>query len=169
MLDCFTPTLFLNFDGTLHAGHALIAEDGQIILDSDRPLFEFAPLLVEMLRPHPSVQIVLTTPWLQTLPLERVIAHLPPELAKRVVGTIRNFRPSLSYLQSGIDRTYNIGSYACGKRLENWIALDDAVYGVFKFGGDPGKLMQHFILLDSERGISEEGAQQRFREWLERQ
>lgn len=166
VLDRTTPTLLLDYDGTLHAGQALLDGDGRITLDSGRPLFEFAPLLVEMLWPYPSVEIVLTTSWLQTLPVDTVVSYLPPELAQRVVDTTKGIKPRLSYEQSGAGRTDIIVSYAYGKRLKNWLAIDDSVYGAAKFGREPGELMQHFLLLDSARGIGDESAQQRIRQWL---
>lgn len=166
VLDQPTPTIFLDYDGTLHGGHALLNNDGRITLESGRQPFEFAPVLVEMLKPFPSVEIVLTTSWLQTLPVDVVISHLPPELARRVVDTTKNIKPRLSYEQSGAGRTDVIVSYACGKRLKNWLALDDAVYGAAMFGREHGELVHHFLLLDSARGISDDSAQQRVRQWL---
>jgi hypothetical protein len=47
------PTFFVDYDGTLHIGHALIDASGLVTLDSGRPLFEYVPLLVEMLKPYP--------------------------------------------------------------------------------------------------------------------
>ena len=161
-----TPTLFLHFDGTLHAGHALMDVHGQISLDSGRPLFEFAPLLVAMLAPYPAIQIVLTTSWLQTLPFDVVVAHLPPELANRVVGTTRDIKPRFGDMKNGTDRTATIASYALGKGLGNWLALDDSVHGAHKFGREPGDFLHHFLLLDPERGIGDEGAQERLRSWI---
>lgn len=166
VLDNDTPTLFVDYDGTLHAGHALIDEAGQITLDSGRPLFEFAPLLVEMLAPYPSVEIVLTTSWLDTLPEDKVIVYLPPELARRVVDTTKNIKPRLSYLQNGSGRTDVITCYAFGKHLKTWLAIDDSVYGAYHFGREPGELVKNFLLLDSASGISNEDAQRRIREWL---
>lgn len=167
-LDRSAPTLFLDFDGTLHAGNALIDEAGQVTLDSGRPMFEFAPLLVEMLRPYPSVEIVLTTSWLQRLPLNRVVAYLPPGLAKRVVGTTKDLKPRFGDLKRGTARTYVIVNYAYGKHLKNWLAIDDSVYGAYNFGTDD-ELVEHFLLLDSKRGISDECVQQKIRAWLELQ
>lgn len=131
-----------------------------------RPLFEFALLLVEMLKPYPRVEIVLTTSWLQTLAADTVISYLPPELARRVVDTTRLLKPRLSYEQSGAGRTDVIVSYAYGKRLKNWLAIDDSAYGSTKFGREPGALIEHFVLLDSARGLGDESAQQRIRKWL---
>lgn len=166
LMDRTSPTVLLDFDGTLHVGNALLGADGRVTLDSGRPILEYAPLLIEMLRPYPAVQIVLTTTWLQTLSTRQVIAYLPPELARRVVDTTRGMKPRLSYLLNGSGRTDVITCYAFGKGLERWLAIDDSVYGAFHFGRQPGELMRNFLLLDSTRGISDEGAQQRIREWL---
>ena len=165
-LDRTAPTLFVDYDGTLHSGHALLDTDGQVTLESGRPLFEYAPLLVEMLEPYSAVEIVLTTSWLQTLPTETVISYLPQELARRVVDTTRDRKSRFSYMQNGSGRTDIITCYAFGKRLKNWLAIDDSVYGAYHFGREPGELVRNFVLLDSTRGISDEGAQKRIREWL---
>ena len=165
-LDETAPTLFVDYDGTLHSGHALLDTDGHVTLESGRPLVEYAPLLVEMLEPYPAVQIVLTTSWLQTLSTEKVVSYLPQKLAQRVVDTTKDRRPRFSYMQNGSGRTDVITSYAFGKRLKNWLAIDDSVYGAYHFGREPGELVRNFVLLDSTRGISDEGAQQRIREWL---
>ncbi len=166
VLDRTTPTILLDFDGTLHAGQALLDDEGLIALDSGRPLFEFAPLLVEMLKPYPTVEIVLTTSWLQTLPVDTVISYLPPELAQRVVDTTKDIKPRLSYERSGAGRTDVIVSYTYGKRLKNWLAIDDSVYGASMFGREFGELAHHFLLLDSARGIGDDSALQRIRQWL---
>ncbi len=166
VMDNMTPTLFVDFDGTLHAGNAYIGEDDEITLDTGRPLLEFAPVLAELLAPYPDVEIVLTTSWVRRLPEERVIAHLPPELRPRVVGTTSSIKPRRSYVLDGTERTYVIASYVYGKRLRHWLAIDDAVFGAERFGREPGELVDHFLLLDPTRGISDENSQQRIRLWL---
>jgi hypothetical protein len=166
ILDNSTPTLFVDFDGTLHVGNAYIDENDEISLDTGRPLLEFAPLLVELLTPYPAVEILLTTSWARRLPKERVIAYLPPELRFRVVGTTSDIKPRRSYVLDGTERTHIITSYAYGKRLRNWLAIDDAVFGAERFGRKPGELVDHFLLLDPTHGISDENALRRIREWL---
>jgi hypothetical protein len=161
-----SPTQFIDYDGTLHIGHAVVDADGQVTLDSGRPLLEFAPLLVEMLKPYPAVQIVLTTTWLQTLSAEKVISYLPPGLARRVVDTTRGRKARLSYMLNGSGRTDIISCYAFGKGLKQWLAIDDSVYGAYHFGREPGELVRNFLLLDSTRGIGDEDAQQHIRDWL---
>ena len=155
------PTLFLDFDGTLHVGRAVVDPDGQVSLESRRKLFEYAPLLVELLEPYPSVEIVLTTSWPEAMTDETVLSHLPQELARRVVDTTRGRKPRFSYMLNGSGRTDVISCYALGKGLTRWLAIDDSVYGVYHLGREPGQLMKNFVLLDSSRGIGDEIAQHR--------
>lgn len=166
VMDNMTPTLFVDFDGTLHVGNAYMDDAGEITLDTGRRLLEFAPLLAELLAPYPKVEIVLTTSWARRLPEERVIAYLPPELRPRVVGTTSSIKPRRSHVLDGTERTHVITSYAYGKRLKHWLAIDDGVFGAERFGREPGELTDHFLLLDPTRGIRDESALQRIREWL---
>jgi hypothetical protein len=166
ILDNETPTLFVDFDGTLHVGNAYIDDADEITLDTGRPLLEFSPLLAALLEPYPDVKIVLTTSWARRLPAERVIAYLPPELRPRVVGTTRSIKPRRSYVLDGTERTDVIRSYAHGKRLKHWLAIDDAVRGVERFEHVPGELAGHFLLLNSSKGISDDDALRRIAQWL---
>jgi hypothetical protein len=101
---------------------------GQITLEYGRPLLEYAPLLVEMLKPYPSVEIVLTTSWLQTLPTEKVISDLPPELARQIVGTTWDRKANPLQLHAKRLRADIITIFAYGTRLKNWMAIDDSTY-----------------------------------------
>ncbi len=161
-----TATMFLDFDGTLHIGRASMDEQRVITLDSGRPPFEFAPLLIELLEPYPAVQLVLTTSWLMTLTEDEVVALMPQELGRRVVGTTRYVSSRLSYILNGTDRTYVIWKYASGKRLKHWLAVDDSVFGADEFGRTRGELVPHYLLLHSLRGLSDGAARQRIAEWL---
>lgn len=134
VMDNMTPTLFVDFDGTLHTGNPYIGEGDEITLDTGHPLLEYAPLLADLLAPYPDVEIVLTTSWVRRLPEERVIAYLPPELRPRVVGTTGSTKPRRSYVLDGTERTHVIASYVYGKRLRHWLAIDDAVFGAERFG-----------------------------------
>ncbi|MBK5164798.1 hypothetical protein IQ291_10580 [Burkholderia sp. R-70211] len=161
-----TPTLFVDFDGTLHVGNSFIDENGQITLDTGGSLLEFAPLLVNLLEPYPSVEIVLTTSWTRSLPPEKVMSYLPPALARRVVATTHGTTARFGYIQNGTDRTYIVCKFASNRRLTRWLALDDRVYGIEKFERVPGELQEHFVCLDPSRGISDQRALDRIQEWL---
>ncbi|MBU9444234.1 hypothetical protein KTE62_21215 [Burkholderia multivorans] len=165
--DNLTPTLFVDFDGTLHRGRGLIDEvTGKVSLDTGNPVFEFAPLLAELLVPYPAVEIVLTTSWLYALSFEQVLSHLPPALAKRVVGSTRGYKARFGYLQDGSARTYIIRSYVFDKHLKNWLALDDSVYGAHHLSTDFLPLEPHLVLLDAQQGIGSLKAQDRISRWL---
>ena len=166
VLDNSTPTLFVDFDGTLHRGHALLDASGRVSLATGNPLFEFVPLLERLLNPYPRVEIVLTTSWLDTLPFEQVVSYLPPPLAKRVVGTTQGIKPRFGYLQDGSARTYIIRSYVFAHRLKNWLAIDDSVYGAYHLNTEVLRLEPHLVLLDHRQGIGSHEAQQRIEDWL---
>ncbi|CBJ36244.1 protein of unknown function [Ralstonia solanacearum CMR15] len=165
-LDNLTPTLFVDYDGTLHRGHGLLDADGQVSLDTGNPLFEFVPLLERLLNPYPGVEIVLTTSWLDTLPFEKVVSYLPLSLAKRVVGTTQGIKPRFGYLLDGSARTYVIRSYVFKHRLKNWLAIDDSVYGAYHLSTDLLKLESHLVLLDPGQGVGSPESQQRIGDWL---
>ena len=167
IFDNLTPTLFVDFDGTLHRGRGFIDEEsGEILLDTGNTPFEFAPLLESLLEPYPEVEIVLTTSWLYKLPFEQVMSHLPPPLSMRVVGSTRGYKARFGYLQDGSARTYIIRSYVFDKHLKNWLALDDSVYGGYSLSTDFLPLEPHLVLLDAQQGIGSPDAQERIIEWL---
>jgi hypothetical protein len=104
-----TATLCIDYDGTLHIGHACVDTDGQVTPDSGRLLLDYSVLHVETLKPYPAMQSVRTTTWLQTLSTEQVIAYLPAELARRVVDTTRGRKARLSCMLNGSGHTDIIG------------------------------------------------------------
>lgn len=67
--------LFLDFDGVLHS-------------DWDRtPIpFQRMPLITELLRGLPHVNVVLTTSWRETEPIEKLRLHFAEDLRSRVIG-----------------------------------------------------------------------------------
>lgn len=161
-----TPTLFVDFDGTLHVGHAAMDEYGTISLDTGRPLFEFAPVLIDLLMPYPTVELVLTTSWLLTLSADQVTELLPYELARRVVDTTRHVRPRLCDVLKGIERTQVISRYAAGKQLKHWLAIDGSVFAAEQFGRERSEYLEHFLLLESSRGLGDFNAIRRVEGWL---
>ncbi|MHC6050775.1 HAD domain-containing protein [Ralstonia solanacearum] len=166
VLDNPTPTLFVDYDGTLHRGRGSLDASGQVSLDTGNPTFELAPLLESLLNPYPRVEIVLTTSWLDTLPFEKVVSYLPPPLAKRVTGTTQGIKPRFGYVLDGSARTYIIRAYVFQHHLKNWLAIDDSVYGAYHLSTDFLPLEPHLVLLDPQQGIASPESQRRIREWL---
>lgn len=52
------------------------------MLDTSRPLLEFALLLAELLAPYPDVEMVATTSWASQLPDERSSAICRPNCVR---------------------------------------------------------------------------------------
>jgi len=160
VVDADRPTLYLDFDGTLHAGSALIDEAGRISLDSGRELFEYAPLLAKRVESYPDVQIVLTTEWLRTLGRDGAASYLPESLRARVVGDTLAVSRRLSEIRNGSERTSIILRHAWRQSVKAWLALDDAAWGV------PAEFEHHFVHLDPTKGIGAEDALARIDSWL---
>ncbi|MCA8251446.1 hypothetical protein LGN12_30335 [Burkholderia multivorans] len=166
--DNLTPTLFVDYDGTLHRGRAYIdTSDGDISLDTGNVPFEFAPILEGMLSPYPRVEIVLTTSWLSSIPLKQAAEYLPPSLAARVVGSTHKYKVPFGYIQNGSARTYEIRSCVFEKRLRHWLAIDDAVFGATSLTSDFLPLEPHLVLLDGRKGFGDAAAQRRVQAWLQ--
>jgi hypothetical protein len=161
VFDARVPTVYLDVDGTLHAGSAVFDEHGLIALESGRTLFEFAPILVELLVPHPHVQIVLTTSWLHHIGRDGVVSHLPDALRYRVVDDTIGIRSRMGEVQDGTDRVSKILRHVWAHGVLTWLALDDRAWGV------PIGYARHFVHLSPESGISSPEARSRIQSWLE--
>ena len=154
------PTLYLNFGGVLNCGHGLLDENGNITLDSGRPLLEYAPYLADVLTPFPQVQIILTTSWLQSLGAGKTIALLPDQLRRRVVGTTLGTPPRLSEISNGSAKAMTVIRHAVKHGLTTWLALDDEAWGM------PSDFEQHFLHTDPETALGAPEARKQLREWL---
>lgn len=117
------PILFLDFDGTLHSEVAT-AKDALSQL----------PLVEEILREFPSVEIVISSAWRLDWPEEAEAVsflrlHFSADIAPRVVGVT----PDCSFLQRpGHDDEIPLREYECLAWLKAnrptgtpWLALDD--------------------------------------------
>jgi hypothetical protein len=154
------PTLFLNCGGVLNVGHGVVDHNGVITLDSGRPLFEYAPYLVDVLAPYPQVQVVLTTSWLQTLGVEKTISLLPDQLCRRVVDTTLHTSPRLGEVKEGTAKTMTVLRHAAKHGLMKWLALDDEAWGV------PREFEPHFLHTKSETALGVPEARKHLQEWL---
>jgi hypothetical protein len=125
------PLVFLDFDGVLHAD-CVYRASGEIVLRRDGiSLFEWAPLLVDALVPHPEVRIVLSTSWVRTLSFAEAKSKLPIELQARVVGATWHSgmkREGIWHMSDPflfLTRCEQIVSYVARHKVEHWLAIDD--------------------------------------------
>lgn len=142
--------LFLDFDGVMHRFGALRTRRGII---SDKPsvrLFEFAPVLVECLKPYPRLEIVLSTSWVRALGYQRAKNVLPAELRERVVGATYHSRYHDAWKWPAIARGIQILRYVRVHRLQRWLAVDDCTDGFDGFEEHVVKCDEHLGLGDSK-------------------
>ena len=127
--------LFLDYDGVLHPDAAYLTRRGPV-LRAEGELFMWAPILVELLRPYPDVQIVLSTSWVRMLGFGRARDYLPVDLRSRVIGGTwhsamgrhaEGSHRSESTWFTESSRYEQIARFIsrAGGRANHWLAIDD--------------------------------------------
>lgn len=150
---------YLDFDGVLHSSEVFLSRHlGIHILEPGRALFEWAPILVELLEPHPEVCIVLSTSWVGEWGKEFARGVLPPALQKRVVGATYSAE-NLRYFDAW-PRGRQVTSDAQSRKPDSWFAIDDDNRG-WPLGA-AGRL----VLTDGSKGISSVASQNAIRRAL---
>jgi len=131
--------IFVDFDGVFHAMDSRDFEyRGNDLVVSDNPnLFQWAPLLWEIIEPHPVV-IVVHSSWRHLYPKEELIARFPRAMQPRIVGVTQ-----------GRERDQSIRNYVCMNNVRRFAVLDDSPDA---FSGNWPTL----IVCDSKRGINDE-------------
>ena len=127
--------LYLDFDGALHHEDVCVNTKRGLYFGANAQahgvrhghthrLFEYAPILVELLEPYPDVQIVLSTTWVRWRGYEHARDRLPAELARRCVGA--TFHKQMSrdaFLQ--MPRGLQIWMDVERRQPSAWMAIDD--------------------------------------------
>jgi hypothetical protein len=143
------PVLYLDFDGVLMHENVLWHPRRGAYLHAPPGyrLFQHASLLDEMLRPHPSIQVVLSTSWVRQYGCFGAAKRLPPGLRKRVIGATYHSRmPVLEF--TGRSRGAQVTEDVLRRRPGSWLALDDDPEGW------PDWAAPHFLQTDPYEGIS---------------
>lgn len=124
--------LFLDFDGVLHRGNSYLTETGiASSAPGDIELFEFAPLLAEMLQPLKHVEIVLSTDWVPRFGFERARDALPVPLLRGRV-TCATYDPALddTHAWLSLTRGAQILRHVRATQVISWLAIDDRLDGL---------------------------------------
>lgn len=110
--------LFLDFDGVTHPDPC-----------EDDELFCRLPLLEEVLREHPSVEVVISSSWRLTHSLPQMRAFFAPDMRARVVGATptRPRTASLPRELAGYERERECVAWMMNRQPKGfpWLALDD--------------------------------------------
>lgn len=149
------PVLYLDFDGVLHHENVLWTPRRGIFAGPPGfELFEHAALLDELLRPYPTVRIVLSTSWVREVGYSRSVKRLPPGLQARVVGaTFHSEMDKVLFSQK--TRGQQVIEDVARRRPRGWLALDDTDEGW------PSEARRNVLLTDEQMGIGESGMRER--------
>jgi hypothetical protein len=155
--DYKQPVLFLDFDGVLHPDRAYLNR-GRPILVGDGTLFMWADILVDLLAPHPEIQIVISSSWARELRFSRAKKYLPQSIQQKVIGaTWHSAMAKHPDAEHRLRRTWwddatryeQIKRYVDRAKIKNWLAIDD-----HPTGWQPHDA-EHLICTNSEIGITE--------------
>lgn len=162
------PVCYLDFDGVLHYDNVARApRRAARMLEPGHSILEWAPVLVDALRPYPRVVIVLATSWVASLGYDRTRAYLPPGLRERVKGatfhsqehgSTRNLRDLWLQTARGVQVARDIER----RQPLRWFAIDDAVNEFLPWQEE------WLVPCASETGLGAVEAQRRLSELLQR-
>ena len=142
--------LYLDFDGVLHHENVYWhPRQGAYLKAPERyRLFAHSALLEEVLRPYPSVHIVLSTSWVLRYGLSDTVKCLTPGLRSRVIGaSYHSEMPRNSFVQ--LPRGQQVWEDVLRRKPCDWLALDD------DFMGWPKECLDKHIRTHPYEGISD--------------
>lgn len=164
------PILYLDFDGVLHPD-AVYRERGRIVLRRDGiALFEWAPLLEELLMRYPEIRLVLSTSWVRVIGFDDAKRYLSERLQQRVIGA--TYHPRLGSWDkwrspfdpdpfTQLTRFEQIQQHVHGHAVAHWVALDDDIEHW------PDSHTANLVAMDGDLGLGERGKTAELGEKLE--
>lgn len=121
--------LFLDIDGVLHRGNSYVA--GHRIVSSSPghiELFEYLPVLDELLNPYPHMAVVLSSDWAFRFGVDYTRSQFPsPSLRARVIGATYQGCEFDEQLWPMLSRGAQVLDYVRrqGRERLEWLAIDD--------------------------------------------
>lgn len=141
--------LYLDYDGVLHDSEVYVSpKRGIHIRTPGCTLFEWMPLLEEVLNPFPEVALVLSTSWVRARSFNFAKEQLSPALQQRIIGATYHRREINKYVFMDTPRWQQIAADVNRRKPKNWLALDDDV------NDWPEHLVKHLIATDGMSGLS---------------
>ncbi|OWW18189.1 hypothetical protein AYR66_01820 [Noviherbaspirillum denitrificans] len=155
--------LFLDFDGVLHDENVLFHPKRGIFMNTPgRVLFEWTPILEELLAPYPEVAIVLSTSWVRVRGFSFARSRLSPMLQSRVIGATFHSRYMHPVAFGHLPRGVQVSDDMLRRGPKSWFALDDDDFGW------PAWCRDNLIKTNGHMGISEPKTQYAIQEMLKR-
>lgn len=157
--EAHRPALFLDFDGVLHPD-AVYREGRRIVLRADGvALFEWVGVFEDLIAPYPSLQVVLSTSWVQVLGFDVAYSHLPGLIQERVVGA--TWYQTAPRRWNRLSRYEQIRHTVERHHYSRWLAVDD------DGAGWADEHRPNLVHTDPLLGLGARAAQQDLREKLE--
>lgn len=158
----FRRFIFLDYDGVLHHEAVYVhPTKGIYIREPGFALFEWMPILDELLEAHPDVGVVLSTSWVRVKSFSYAKSRLSSALQKRVLGATFHKGVMSKELFAKLTRASQIlgdvSRRGCG---EEWIAIDDDAEGW------PFMYARNLIRTEGAVGISDPEVQADIKKWL---
>ncbi|WP_240160748.1 HAD domain-containing protein [Burkholderia sp. Ax-1719] len=152
--------LFLDVDGVLHRGIARRVGNRVISSAPDIELFEFVPVLEELLRPYPSVEIVLSSDWALVLGIEFTRdAMASEELGRRIIGATYEGETLDAGVWPVLPRGAQVLDYVRRNSPMRWLAVDDRSDGFEAFRGQ-------LVHCQTDVGLGDDVVVEQFRQQL---
>lgn len=151
----------LDFDGVLHDDAVYFSPDRGMYLDTPgRVLFEWMPILDELLAPYPELRVVLSTSWVRAKGLAFATSRLSPSLRSRVAGATFDNRlvqkADFDLLPRGLQVWQDIER----RRPAAWFAIDNDA------AGWPEHCLDRLVLTEDRLGLSDMRTQEEVRRIL---
>jgi hypothetical protein len=147
--------VYIDYDGVLHHDAVYWSKQQGIHIREapGRTLFEWAPILGELLEPYPNVKIVLSTSWVRVRDFSFAKGKLPPALQARVIGATYHAREMQKWEFDNMSRGVQIYADVQRRKPTHWFAIDNDD----KFW--PAHCRHHLIKTQDELGLSDPDVQ----------
>ncbi len=154
--------LYLDYDGVMHDSEVYYHPKRGIYMKTEGcVLFEWMPILEELLLPHPDVRIVLSTSWVREFRFSFAKKHLSQPLQDRVIGATFHKEHMRKENFAHLPRGEQIVGDVSRRKPKSWFAIDDDAQHW------PQCCRDKLIHTDSARGISCPEVQKSIRTMLE--
>jgi hypothetical protein len=152
---------YCDYDGVAHDDAVYWSRrEGVHLRTPGRTLFEWLPILEELLAPYPDVKIVLSTSWVRVKGFEFAKRQLTSSLQSRVIGATFHNRETQKFDFDNMPRGMQICADVGRRMPARWFAIDNDDQGW------PAWCRDHLIKTEDRLGLSELAVQDSIRKML---
>lgn len=151
----------VDYDGVVHDDEVYWSpKKGIYIRTPGRTLFEWLPILEELLEPYPDVKIVLSTSWVRVKSYEFAKKQLSEALQARVIGATFHNRLMRKDEFDFLSRGQQVLADVARRKPTNWFAIDNDDQGW------PARYRDRLIKTEDHLGLSDPAVQDAIRRIL---